>query len=170
MEKIENSIKSIDHKYLVCIGSSAGAFSSIMIGQSLKADIVFAFMTRTQAFFSRSHEFYRDLQISTKLFKPKDIDIGYIQYKDKGFYPKIYMTLCENEPLDMMSTYSLNKKDPNLHITYCHSDVHNVMKYLGAKNVYREITKVVEKELMNKFKLPMQKNIFAHLEGYNYNS
>lgn len=170
LDKLKDVIKSIDHKYLVCIGSSAGAFSSIMIGQSLKANIVFAFMTRTQAFFSRTHKFYRDLQISSQLFKPDDIDIGYMQYKSGGFYPKVYMTLCEKEPLDIMSTYTLDKKDPNLHITYCHSDVHNVMKYLGAKNIYTEMTKIVERELKNRFELTIQTDIFKQLEGYKYNS
>ena len=170
LKKIEESVKSINHKYLVCIGSSAGAFSSIMIGQLLKANVVFAFMARTQAFLSRTHEFYRDLHISSRLFKPQDIDIGYMQYKSRGFYPKVYMTLCEKQPLDIMSTYTLDRKDPNLHITYCYSDIHNVMKYLGAKNIYTEITKIVERELENRFELPIQTDIFTQLEGYKYNS
>lgn len=171
LENIKNKINAIKPKYLVCMGLSAGGFSSILYGEYLKANVVFAMMPALQAFFgSILKATRRKIQEHFRLINPEMIDIASLQRKQKSFKAKVYMTFCDNEPVDILRTYPLNKNDKNLHISYFEGDVHPVLEYVGAKNIYSEITRVIEKELANNFELPMQRDIFSQIDGYQDSS
>lgn len=168
--RIIQEIESSHPKYIICIGSSAGGFASILFGQKLRADVVFSFMPRTQAFvYEGSKTYHRYLQESFKFFEPSYIDIGFLQYKWNGLIPKTYVVTCDNEPSDGLSVSNLDTNDENLSVSLLYGDHHAAIEYLGAKNVFNKITNYLEQESKNKFKLPLQRDLFSDFIGYKCN-
>lgn len=171
LDEIKAQLKKLNAKYIVCFGESSGGFASILFAEKLGAHLVFSFMPRCQAFaYSIPSEYQRAIQLATRAFNPERLDIGYIQHKQGGLSQKTYLTFCENEPSDAISVKSLNHNDPNLHITYCCGDKHAMLEYLGAKNIYREMTSLIEKEYGAEFKLPIQKDFLKNVPGYKCSS
>lgn len=171
LQTIKKHIHQINSKYVVCMGESAGGLASFIFAKKLNADLVFSFMPRLQAFaYSLPSEYQRAIQLACQAFNPEDLDCGYVQYKNSSLPQKSYIVLCENEPSDAISVRTLNHKDVDLHISYCYGDMHVIIAYLGAKNVYREMIALIEEECKHNFKLPIQKDFLRNVAGYKYSS
>lgn len=170
LELIRDLLSRVNYGYLVTMGGSAGAFSSILFGQYLHADTTFAFSPRTQAYMFPPHPYYRAFQLRYHLYNPETIDLGYMQKANGGFKCKTYVILCENDPCDFLSVNTLNHLDPNLHISYFYGDIHQAIKYVGKKYIFEDVIKTIEKELYSDFNLNINRDIFIHLKDFKYNS
>lgn len=167
LETLQLKIAKIRPKHLVCMGTSAGAFASILYGQHLGANLVFAMMARLHAFMTPNLTLaHRKVQEHFDLINPSHISLPYLQRQIGGFAPKVYVAICENEASEMLGTYALDGNDPNLHVSYFEGDVHALLEYVGVKNVYAELYRIIKAELKEGFSLSVQRDIFSQLDGY----
>lgn len=164
---LKQKIAQIKPKYIVCMGTSAGAFASVLYGQHLGANVVFALMARLHAFMTPNLKLaHRKVQEHFGLTNPALTSLPYLQKQVGGFSPKVYVAICENEASEMMGTYALDKSDSNLHISYFEGDVHALLEYVGVRNIYAELSRIMKVELENDFELPIQRDIFSQIDGY----
>lgn len=171
LNALQQKIAKIKPKYLVCMGTSAGAFASVLYGQHLGANVVFALMARLHAFMTPNLKLaHRKVQEHFDLTDPARISLPYLQKQMGGFSPKVYVAICENEASEMLGTYAFDKNDPNLHISYFEGDVHALPEYVGVKNIYAELSCIIKTELENNFELPIQRDIFNQIDGYQDSS
>lgn len=172
LETLKQKIAKIKSRYIVCMGMSGGAFSATLYAQHLGANVAFALMPRLMAFMPTPSLklAHRKVQEHFDLTNPAFTNLPYLQKQVGGFSPKVYVAICENEASDVIGTYALDKSDPNLHISYFEGDVHALLEYVGTRNIYAELSRVIKAELENNFELPIQRDIFSQIDGYQDSS
>lgn len=166
---IQKQIEYFNPKYIVCTGGSAGGLASIVVGNMIKANMVFSFAPR-QPFIMNNTAYPKLIQEHYDITNPNLIDISYIQRFNRGFYPKTYIALCENNVCDVLSISGLDLMDKNLNISYCYGDNHGVQSHLGTKAVFQEMDRIVQMELEHNFTLPVQQDFLANIPAFKYNN
>lgn len=171
LAELKRRIEIIKPKHIVCMGTSAGAFASILYGHHLGAKVVFAMMARLHAFITPNLKpAHRKIQEYFGFTDPALISVPYLQQQSGGFASKVYIAICENEASEAIGTYALDKSDPNLHISYFEGDVHALPEYIGVRHIYTELTATIDKEIKHNFTLPIQRDIFSQIDGYKDSS
>lgn len=171
LAEIKRRIEVIKPKHIVCMGTSAGAFASILYGHHLGAKVVFAMMARLHAFMTPNLKpAHRKIQEHFGFTDPALISMPYLQQQSGGFVSKVYIAICENEASEAIGTYALDKSDPNLHISYFEGDIHALPEYVGVRHIYAELVAIIDKEIKNNFTLPIQRGIFSQIDGYKDSS
>lgn len=164
---IKKQIDYFNPKYIVCTGSSAGGLASIVIGNLIKANLIFSFAPR-QPFIMNNSAYPKLIQDYYDIKNLNIIDMSYLQ-KFNGFKTKTYIALCEYNVHDALSIAYLNREDENLSISYFHGNNHGVQQYIGVKFVFKEMNRIVQMELEHDFKLPIQEDFLVQASAFKRN-
>ena len=173
VEKVLSCIKSYINKFkpnfIVCTGISGGGIASLIFSRLLNANLNIAIMPRLHTAFARHEQYYYDLMSSYDFKSLMYFDVGYSQKVIDDCQTLNYIIHCDKFSPDSLINYTVNTSNSNYNITHCHGSIHGIMQYLGARNVFAEMDRLISLH-SHSSDLPILSDAFKHIPGFKFNS
>ena len=136
-------IQEILNKFLnpkiICIGSSAGGFGSLLYGNTLKSVLTISIVPQTMRFKYFMNEYRNEMVKKFDLINIPNNNLKNIQ----PFNSKIFIIVGKLND-DLVQINNLDHNDKNLEIMFLDYNSHDIIDLYGKKNFIEYILKLIE--------------------------